>query len=1111
VVTSHTDNLITAMPPGRSRRGSRRVLAIRAMIGATSWLDGRLRWHNGRVAWENGAALVVPDAAELALAQRYHYKIRRYPISADLALGDAQAWLERRRVRLELAKRLRALHAPDLPGLAARARGGDQAAVLQLVALLDVEALCLDRLPASPATTLAACGARSLAPLRALLADAAAPLSTRALAALTLGAIQMKNEELRNEKIAIENTASQFSILNSQFPWLKRAYRFGLRYGLPNDHPLILMLLADQAGFALARRYAQTRASDSPFDLPPDLLRELLARELPPTQVLALAEAGAEAGALARQILAHRPTVSERRTGKRKRKPITECSPAQRRQLVAVLAELLHGYVRVAPEAEIVARFVRLVETMLGLGQLTPEVADMIVVLLRHGLSQLPGPLLGPFLALLVEQHARLWDRSSLRPNTQQLGGWLSARWGGQIKPLIQLLGATGDITIVRDALELDIVEVLIYHAHGAPEFCRWLISVLRLFAAGQDAEEPRWYLRSQHRLASALRGLLERCKPVRSAQALLQPVVDALMAAPAARRADLLTLLLDELIYQPAAPRDVLPRLTRYLPSAVRFAARSQHPHLCWELLPGLLLLDSTYHDEAPAWFEWQLAHVLELEAQAGEGPAYFGPLGLAALFAATLADGELARFQAVFRVGLRSQFDQRGDLLERGIATLGRFPALRTALAQLFIQQPHRCAELAVRVGLATRLGPTALAPLNELESPDSAGFLIVDRHNAGHGWQALLDLAPDLAASAAAYLHAQWLLGGSFEVPNGVRRAAEQPNKLARELAYIERALAVRPTTNDQRPTENQEPKTTNDRPQTADDKLRARAANLRVYLADRERLLETTRAETRDRMAQATAEALFAAAEQQVLACYRRRLAEVAGPLPANLQLDDDLMNAALLTLDARHNRRLLRRLLRAHFTGEAGWREQHPANAAFLAKLAAQGADVGAWLSAMPRAYRCTGVNGGWVRLRLERDPVRILQMGNFFDTCLSFGGINSFSTIANACELNKRVIYATDGAGRVVGRKLIAISDDDKLVGFHTYSSLADEPARAALRGVFARYAAQFAKRCGLELADEGIVPKLFAEAWYDDGVTPWNDDSDTLAAPARSAFQDAG
>ncbi|HET9224769.1 MAG TPA: hypothetical protein VFO07_19810, partial [Roseiflexaceae bacterium] len=859
-------------------------------------------------------------------------------------------------------------------------------------------------------------------------------------------------------------------------------------------------------GLTLARRYAHVKASRSPFRLPPELLHDLLVRSLPATEVLALCEAAVETGALARRIVERRPAIPGQPT--RKHKLVVECSLAQRRQLVTDLADLLHAYVRAAPEPSLVTSFVQLVEAMLGLGQLTPELAEMILLQLRRGLERLPASVLSAYLALLVEQHARLWDRSSLPPNTRQLAGWLTARWGGQIKPLIQLLGATGDIAIVREALELDLHSLLARQTSAGSEQPRWVLAVLRVFCPAlpdQDTEAAHRQSQNRRQLATALCQLLGYCKSVRVARTLLQPVADALMAAPPELRASLLAYLLDEVTYQQLTPHDVLPRLTHFLPAAVHFTSRSRYPLLCWDLLPALLALDAAYHDDAPALLKWLLSHLLELEAQSEDTWAKAESIKTAARFAVGLAEGDMARFQAIFRTGLRCRFDQSPDLLERGIATLSRFPGLRAALAQLFAQQPHRCAELVVRIGLATRLGTAALAPLAELEGPDSSGFLIVDSRDARRGWQALLDLAPEMGATAAAYLHAQWLLGGSFDLPAGVRRAVEHPIKLERELAYLERALADRrPTTNDQRPSENRESRTENRNPQpptpnsqllTADDRLQARAANLRAYLAEREHLLDTARAEACERMTQVTAEALFAAAEQQVLACYRQRLTEVAGPLLAGAQIDDDLMNATLLTLDARYNRRLLRRLLRAHLAGETGWRERLPANAAFLDKLAAQGVDTSAWLSAMPRAYRCAGVAGGRLRLHLEQDPLRVLQMGNYFDTCLSFGWMNSFSTIANACELNKRVIYATDGAGRAVGRKLIAISDEGKLVGFHTYSSLADEPARAALRAVFGRYAAEFAKRCRLELADQGQVPKLLAEAWYDDGVTPWGED----------------
>jgi hypothetical protein len=218
-----------------------------------------------------------------------------------------------------------------------------------------------------------------------------------------------------------------------------------------------------------------------------------------------------------------------------------------------------------------------------------------------------------------------------------------------------------------------------------------------------------------------------------------------------------------------------------------------------------------------------------------------------------------------------------------------------------------------------------------------------------------------------------------------------------------------------------------------------------------------------------------------------------LEELAGPLPSELVLDDDLLNAALLAVDIRANRRLLRRLLRAHLSGVRRWREEHPANAVFLGSLAARGVDVDAWLGGHPRRYPCARATGDRVRLHLERDPIRILQMGNLFDTCLSFGRYNAFSTVANACELNKRVVYATDGAGRVVGRQLIGINAEGGMVGFRTYTSLPDDACNTALHAVFRHYLAAFAARCRLPLADAGTVPTLFAGDWYDDGIVPWN------------------
>jgi hypothetical protein len=129
-------------------------------------------------------------------------------------------------------------------------------------------------------------------------------------------------------------------------------------------------------------------------------------------------------------------------------------------------------------------------------------------------------------------------------------------------------------------------------------------------------------------------------------------------------------------------------------------------------------------------------------------------------------------------------------------------------------------------------------------------------------------------------------------------------------------------------------------------------------------------------------------------------------------------------------------------------------------------------------------------------------------MGNAFGTCQSLDGFNAFSTVANAWEANKCVIFARDSTGRIVARKLLAINGEGALVGFYTYAGGPNEDSNAHLRSVMARYARDFASLCGLKLADTGEVPLLFAEQWYDDGIVSW---SQTEAKPLFSTAAKGG
>ena len=561
---------------------------------------------------------------------------------------------------------------------------------------------------------------------------------------------------------------------------------------------------------------------------------------------------------------------------------------------------------------------------------------------------------------------------------------------------------------------------------------------------------------------------LLDYVKNAAMARTLVQPVLEAILAGPPGLWLDTLRVVYRVVRQTPQTLREDLPRLARYIPRIMRYG---------WETQAGLgvledgvlsaLALARTAPDEAQQWLEWLLTMLAERDA-ATENPTDRGlPLALAVPLAVLLAAGDFACFQAIVQVALARNYEYEWQRLEEGVTGLARVPELRPLLAVLFPQQPQRCINLLARIGLTRRLDPANLAPLAALDPATGA------ESAPPPDWEPLLRLAPALAAPATAYCHARRLLGQPPDLPVGVRRALDQPDRWAAELAYLTGRCAADPARAD----------------------LAARAANLRTRLADRERVEAGVREEAAERLEQLTVEAQLAAAEGQVRACYCARLAQVMGPLPADLILDDDWLNATLLMGDIQHNRRLLRRLLRARLAGDPTWPERHPANQAFLAGLAARGVDRAAWLDTAPHLYRCAGVAGGHVRLHLERDPLRILQMGNYFDTCLSFGGANAFSTVANACELNKRVVYATDGAGRVVGRKLIGLTAEGALVGFRTYSALRDKAGNDALRAIFRRYLTAFAARCGLPLAGEGTVPRLFAPAWYDDGAVPWHDE----------------
>ncbi len=196
-----------------------------------------------------------------------------------------------------------------------------------------------------------------------------------------------------------------------------------------------------------------------------------------------------------------------------------------------------------------------------------------------------------------------------------------------------------------------------------------------------------------------------------------------------------------------------------------------------------------------------------------------------------------------------------------------------------------------------------------------------------------------------------------------------------------------------------------------------------------------------------------------------------------------------------------NKSVLRKLLRHAAASDKRWRLRHAPNAKFIAELRANGLDADAWLE----PYRvATEVHGTTWTVYLEQDPLRVLQMGNLFGTCLSFDDFNAFAAIANAVEVNKQVLYLEDDRGTVIGRKLIGLTSDGRCFGFHSYGAAClfciDKPekAQAWIKILFDLACLQLVRRVRgqFDQTSDSIHTAdnlRLAADWYDDGPEPFD------------------
>jgi hypothetical protein len=304
---------------------------------------------------------------------------------------------------------------------------------------------------------------------------------------------------------------------------------------------------------------------------------------------------------------------------------------------------------------------------------------------------------------------------------------------------------------------------------------------------------------------------------------------------------------------------------------------------------------------------------------------------------------------------------------------------------------------------------------------------------------------------------------------------------PAELDREIAGIQRRLETAPDA----------------------EPLRRRLASLQARLA-------TPRLVSSARLANLAAKLRHAAATawlDRIDACLTDQISQRlthaldVDAIPGELARPKHLQTLAGVLELSPGVRKLAFQMLRRR-CGPAPWRlDDEPGNQAFLTRLRAKGIDPTPWLGAARQMIAAS--NGQTLRLALEDDPLEIFRMGAYFSTCLSPGDSNFFSAVVNAAEVNKRVLFARDAKGRVVGRCLLALTDTGGMLTFSAYC----HESGLEFDKLAGRFADDLAARMGTIVVTSGRVPRLVAHDWYDDGACELSQAMAFLAA--GSAFRE--
>lgn len=1021
-------------------------LAVQMLVKQTNWLDGEMRWVGNRVSWTDGDTTLVAEPKDLAKAQRRLYKIMEFPQVAKSVVGDVDTWLAIRQVKLEQAKRIVGIDIALLSKNITKKKLA-QKEIEGLASVLIGEALCVNLPAHSAADYLYKLGSDSLAILTALINDDGVAEQARALASIVAGAVEHVHQ-------------LGYKLPSATTPWMKRAFAAGKASGMmPNVSTLFWFLSAGKTEQLLPSACAAL-SNTAKLSLTLEECRELLVTGTSPFEVaqilsrLSSLEAYDDIVPSSRELslqVEPQPKAKKKLPKFKKEDARPHKLAPMRQALIETLRSLPARYAFRTRKSDSIGFVDEYIRVTSALDKDGFHLLQLIIQILERGLK-MPPELTWHYVRLLHKY------QSQLPPDVREQEGYLDGTYENQNKsrvldflwfhvlnPFAVLLETSEDPEWVEHVIECN---DLIVVAHCLDEF-----------VPDKDALARANSLNSRAKLnvcnsISQLVTLFYKCKILERDRKQVFAFLDAIGNCKQEHRNEIFRNLAQLIIGSNGSLAAI--NAARLLVPILEYCSGNDSDFITarnfWFFQLEKYCLDPE-REEMISWaIKCTLAHWDEVNRSSKM-------LDIPML----MAGYDLRRFQKLFPVWGKYSGNPHAQLVEDGLTILlNKNPKLLDDVAIAFRTRTKSSLDLLQLISLLEHF---------QIDNPSIKTSAKVQLTTNEEPWRSLLELLPDNKEQIAKLLSAATILKME-KLPADLQDPLERPTKMARELDYLQGRW------------QDKEPP----------PKIAQRIKMLTDSLSDVDSLRSAQVEQLSNRLQQVTAELHIDATRKLVLDDLVERIGITDGVASEYVDLGNQFVEAAALCSELRVNKRLMKKLLREATSGNRHWIRSHPANERFLTKLEERGVNTNTWLSEFPKLVEeVDNIPDGPFKLYFEQDPLHIMQMGNYFHTCLSFDGINAFSVVANATDLNKRVLYVLNNKGRVIARKLVGINTKFELVGFRTYTIIENLEKVNSVYRVVNDYCKAFATACGLPLGDQGSLESLVTSEWYDDGICAWD------------------